>query len=89
MNYLEIVVNYTAHLKENFLPANSFQEATHQYSTSELLTNMFQHYGIDDTEKEYEYDRSIFITNMQEMGFNFKMIPGDIEMRWLFKDNIM
>lgn len=84
MNFIDIVTNYIGHLKENFSSTDNFADATHQYTTGELLQNMFLHFGIDDTDKEYEYDRSFFILKMNELGFNYKMLPGDIEIKWLF-----
>lgn len=84
MEVKEIYIEFAAHLRENYMPAISFEQSTHQYSTSEFLMQISHHYGLSfNQEDEIHCGVPELITALKEVGFNYQMVPGTVDFKWL------
>jgi hypothetical protein len=81
----DIATDFIANFKQNFMPAAEFKDATHRFTTSDLL-----HYGVSfDSTEDHSLDASFFVEQFKISGFRYIMIPGTIDLEWIFVEKVM
>lgn len=85
MELRDIYIQYCAHLRDNFYPVEDPALATLMPTTGDLIAEIEQHYGELGNE-DSPIDKTLFVQQLQEMGFKFMMLPRTTELRWLLAE---
>lgn len=82
MELRDVIINFCAHIQQNYHPVEDFSTADMTPTTSELVSEIEQHFGELGSE-ESPFDRTLLVDQLTEMGFKYLMLPGTMELRWL------
>lgn len=85
MELRDILIEYAAHLRNNFHPVEQAEQSTMMPTTADLVQEIEQHFGELGTEDD-PVNKSELVAILKELGFKSIMLPGTLEMRWLLAE---